>query len=83
MAGLALARRLGDELLVDVGARGAAHIDPIETAKHLEIEVASGHLNAALAPAEQRRRGIHVEYFHASLAGTAAEARERVADRRP
>ena len=49
MAGLALARRLGDELLVDVGARGPAHIDPIETAKHLGIEVTFGHLNGATA----------------------------------
>lgn len=49
MAGLALARRLGDELLVDVGARGPAHIDPIETAKHLRIEVTFGHLNGATA----------------------------------
>ena len=49
MAGLALARRLGDELLVDVGARGPTHIDPIETAKHLGIEVTFGHLNGATA----------------------------------
>ncbi|MEP6866043.1 MAG: ImmA/IrrE family metallo-endopeptidase [Deltaproteobacteria bacterium] len=49
VAELALARRLGDELLVDVGARGPDHIDPIETAKHLGIEVTFGHLNGATA----------------------------------
>lgn len=49
MGGLALARRLGDELLVDVGAPGPAHIDPIETAKHLGIEVTFGQLNGATA----------------------------------
>jgi hypothetical protein len=49
VAGLARARRLGDGLLVDVGARGPAHIDPIETAKHLGIEVTFGHLTGATA----------------------------------
>ena len=50
MAGrLALARRLGGDLLVEVGVRAPAHIDPIETAKHLGIEVTFGHLTGATA----------------------------------
>lgn len=50
MAGrFALARQLGRDLLVEVGARSPDHIDPIETAKHLGIEVTFGHLTGATA----------------------------------
>ncbi len=50
MAGrLALARQLGSDLLVEVGARDPSHIDPIETAKHLGIEVTFGYLTGATA----------------------------------
>lgn len=50
MAGrLAHARQLGRDLLVEVGARSPDHIDPVETAKHLGIEVTFGYLTGATA----------------------------------
>jgi hypothetical protein len=42
-------RQIGRDLLVRVGARTPDQIDPIETAKELDIEVTFGHLNGATA----------------------------------
>jgi hypothetical protein len=42
-------RRVGLELLARVGARCPEHIDPIETAKELGIEIVFGHLTGATA----------------------------------
>lgn len=45
----AYARQLGRDVSVEVGAREPSHLDPLVVAKHLEVEVAFGHLTGATA----------------------------------